>query len=177
MAKSQATPERKAAFLHVLSETCSVKRACEAIQISRATAFKWRQLDEEFAEAWNLASLVGASALEDEARHRAMEGVQRPVFYKGRVVGHVTDKSDALLMFMLKGSLPQRYADRQKMEIGGPQNEEMNEDQISSRIEALLTRARQRKLEAQASAPLELKASGSASEAVETEVGEDEALC
>ena len=40
--------------------------------------------------------------MEDEAVRRAVEGVPRPVFYQGQIVGAVQEYSDELLIRMLK---------------------------------------------------------------------------
>ena len=51
--------------------------------------------------------------LEAEAHRRAVEGVEEPVgWYKGVAGGTVRRYSDALLIFTLKGLLPDRYRER-----------------------------------------------------------------
>lgn len=79
------TPEKKIAFCSVLAETCNVGRACKTIDISRTTAYEWRKEDEEFAEAWDRAIEIGVTALEDEARRRAFEGVDKPLSHQGQL--------------------------------------------------------------------------------------------
>ena len=58
--------------------------------------------------------------LEAEARRRAAIGVDEPVFYKGKVVGHIRKYSDNLLMFLLKAHWPEKFRDNYGVEHSGP---------------------------------------------------------
>lgn len=107
-------------FLTVLVATGgNVTAACKSIRISRAAAYSWRNDDQDFAAAWDVAMDWSTQALEDEAVTRALTGRNRPVFYQGRVVGHIRERSDLLLMFMLKGRKPNTYRDRIDIVPGG----------------------------------------------------------
>lgn len=100
-------------FLTVMIETGgNVRAACRSIRISRTAAYAWRREDEDFRKAWDLAMDLSTQALEDEAITRATTGRNRPVFYQGRVVGSIRERSDLLLMFMLKARRPDKYRDR-----------------------------------------------------------------
>lgn len=112
------TDEKEMAFLAVLAMTCSVSRACDAIGISRTTAYLWRD-DEEFAQRWEKARAIGVEALEDEAARRGHEGWEEPVYQGGERVGTVRKYSDQLLMFMLKGMKPDKYRERQDINVKG----------------------------------------------------------
>ena len=56
---------------------------------------------------------------EEEADHRAVDGVEKPVFQQKELVGHVTEYSDSLLIAQLKAGNPEKYADRKKVEHEG----------------------------------------------------------
>lgn len=77
-------PERKVGFVAVLAECCNVGRACASVGIGRTTAYRWREEDPGFAEAWDKALAIGVSALEDEAHRRAFEGVDEPLTHQGQ---------------------------------------------------------------------------------------------
>ena len=116
------TTKKTEAFVDALCETGMVRKACAAAGISRRTAYYWRHSRAEFARAWDEALKVAVANLEDEALRRAVEGVDRPVFYEGEVVGAVREYSDVLLIFLMKAANPNKYRDRVALtgEDGGP---------------------------------------------------------
>ena len=57
--------------------------------------------------------------LQDEAVRRAHEGVLRPVYHRGVKVGVIREYSDQLLIFLLKGWLPDVYGARREIEWDG----------------------------------------------------------
>lgn len=103
------TAEKEDAFLEVLSAGGSVYKAARAAKIGRRTAYEWRDADEEFAKRWALAVEDGVDAMEDEAHRRAVEGVDKPVYYQGAECGYVREYSDTLLIFTLKARRPEKY--------------------------------------------------------------------
>lgn len=120
MSRTDRTPKKRAAFLTSLIETGgNVSRACEAAGIARQRVYEWRSADADFAAAWDEAVEAGTDELEEEARRRAYEGVDEPVFYQGETCGTVRKYSDTLLIFLLKGRRPDKYRDSVKHEVGG----------------------------------------------------------
>lgn len=116
----KVTPEKKAAFCAALAASGgNVTRACEAIDVARLTAYRWRADDETFAADWDEAKAIGLEALEDEATRRAFEGTQKPVYYLGAQVGTIQEYSDTLAIFLLKGGKPDKYRDNAKIEHSG----------------------------------------------------------
>ena len=73
---------------------------------------RWPENDEEFAQRWNDAVEAGIDRLEDVAIRRARDGVKRPVFYMGQVVGYVQEYRDGLLKFLLEAKRPAVYRSR-----------------------------------------------------------------
>lgn len=139
------TPERKAAFCAALAASGgNVSRACEAVDITRMTAYGWRRDDEDFAKAWDQAKEIGMDALEDEATRRAYEGIDKPIVHQGVVTDTVKDYSDTLMIFLLKGGKPAKYRERQ--EISGPGGGPIVVDETvrTARIAALLAKAKER---------------------------------
>ena len=76
--------------------------AAKAAGVGRRTVYDHLQADPEFGERWQEALDTAADTLEGELIRRAVEGEQVPVYYKGKVVGHKTRKSDTLLVFAIK---------------------------------------------------------------------------
>jgi AcrR family transcriptional regulator len=110
------------AFLAHLAECGVLTDAAAAAGVDRSTVFRRRQDDEEFDAAVRDAMEAAADKLEREARRRALEGVEEPVYQGGQLVGTKTVYSDSLLALLLKGRRKQVFAERveQTGPNGGP---------------------------------------------------------
>ena len=159
---------KKPAFLAAFVTTASVTKAAAAADIERTLHYRWLEEDSEYAAAFAKAKLEAGEALEDEAIRRAHEGFLEPVIYQGQLCYDVsqyeTDKrgkptklkadakpittrkySDALLMKLLDGFLPEKYKRRAGVELtgkdGGPiklENEslkKLSDEELASLIE------------------------------------------
>lgn len=73
-------------FLDVLAETGQVKRACEAIEISTPTAYRYRQRDASFAAQWAEAMNSAVENIESEVIRRGVFGHDEPIVYQGQFV-------------------------------------------------------------------------------------------
>lgn len=128
-AKKKATPKPKMArknrtatrarFIETLELSANVGRACEAANISRSTAYKWREEDQEFAAAWEQAVENAIDRLEEEAWRRAFEGADRPVIYKGEITETFKEHSDRLMECLLRANRPEKYRERSQVELVG----------------------------------------------------------
>ena len=115
---NKITPKKQKAFLDNLSETGSVKKACEAIKISRNSFYNFRKKNKKFTEQWEEAEKRGVDALIEEARRRAHDGVDEPVYYKGDRIDTIRKYSDVLLMFLIKAKRPE-YRESYQMSVDG----------------------------------------------------------
>ena len=97
-----------------------VTAACKAVGIARSTVYEARQRDEAFAVAWADVEEKVIEQLEAAAIRRARDGVARPVFQGGKLVGHEIVYSDGLMALLLKARRPERYRDNVRMEHSGP---------------------------------------------------------
>ena len=96
-----------------------------------------RRRSEDFAAQWDEALEEGTDLLDAEARRRAVTGIDKPVYYKGKVVGSITKYSDRLLMFLLKAHRPQKFRDGVKVEQPGANNVGVDKDIEKSILEKL----------------------------------------
>jgi len=108
---------RQDVFLKEFKICATVTHAAQLANIGRQTHYDWLRKDEEYQAAFAEAEVAATDALIQEARRRATEGVKEPVYYKGEVVGTIKKYSDTLLIFLLKGALPEVY--RERYEISG----------------------------------------------------------
>ena len=102
MARRGEEPAWRKPCLTNLAETGNVTNSCYVAKITRPGAYKSRNNDEAFAEAWDVAEEDAIQKLELEARRRAYEGVQKPVFHAGEEYGRINQYSDVLMMFCLR---------------------------------------------------------------------------
>lgn len=140
----------KQAFLDALAKSGVVATALRVAGIkSRNTIANWLK-DEVFAAAYADAEAEAADALEEEARRRAVVGVVRQ-----RALGSgdnmtIVDEyvySDTLLLALLKGNKPEKFAERTKSELSGPGGAPIQQDHTAgvARIAAMLEEAKRRR--------------------------------
>ena len=102
-------PQKKRLFLTAFAETGNVSRSAAVAGVDRSTPARWRESDTRFAAQYAEAEVAAVELLEAEARRRAVEGVDKPVYQGGQLVGVVREYSDTLLMFLLNGAAPEKY--------------------------------------------------------------------
>ncbi len=110
---------RQGAFLAAYAKTARINRAAEAAEVDRSTHYDWLANDPEYSDMFIKARAMAAQQLEDEAVRRAVEGCDRPLGVAGQVV-QVREFSDTLLIFLLKGMMPEKYRERSSVEHSGP---------------------------------------------------------
>ena len=109
---------RLAVFLKALSLGHTVTAAAAEAGMDRRVLYRLRAADPKFAGRWQAALDAHADGsldpLEEEARRRALEGCEKPIYRGGTLVGHSRDYSDSMLMFLLKAKYPEKYGGRDK---------------------------------------------------------------
>ena len=135
------TPKRdwKPAFIEALRATGNVTHAAQYAGRSQNQAYHVRRHSEHFAAQWDEALGEGTDLLEAEARRRAFTGIDKPVYYKGEVVGSIKEYSDRLLMFLLKAHDP-KFRDGVKVEQPGATDVGVDRDlekRIMERLEKM----------------------------------------
>jgi hypothetical protein len=117
----EVTEQKKREFLIAFINCAGqVGRAAEEAGITPKTSWNWRQKDPAFADAFEKAKGMAAEVLEQEAVRRAFEGVEEPVgWFRGEPGGHVRKYADTLLIFLLKGMMPEKYRERTDVNLKG----------------------------------------------------------
>ena len=105
------TVDRQTRFLTALAACGCVRDACAAAGMSFGSAYKLRSRPSAlaFRQAWDAALDCAMSRLESAALSRAIDGVRRPIFYKGEQVGEYRHYDERLTMFLLRYRRPHRY--------------------------------------------------------------------
>lgn len=104
--------ERKQLFLTALRNGETVLHACAMVGISNRTAYNHRDRDPGFARDWGLAVRMHRAPLELAAYRRGVEGIEEPVYCRGKQIGTRRRYSDALLKLLLAGEKPRKYGRR-----------------------------------------------------------------
>lgn len=121
------TAARQRRFLRTLTQTANVSASAAAAGLSRSAVYRQRGHDPAFAESWDEALNAALDTLEEALMKRAIEGVDKPIFYGGKPCGTTKSYSDALAMFLLKSRRPEVYGEvtaaRSKARHGGAEAE------------------------------------------------------
>jgi hypothetical protein len=103
------TGRRKLLALDLLSQGHTLSQVKKALGINRVTIYRWRQHDPSFAHAYSDAMEAGTDLIEQEARRRAVDGYDRPIFQRGELAGLERVYSDMLLALLLRGRRPEIF--------------------------------------------------------------------
>lgn len=116
--RTKLTANVRATILAQLAAGYSMDAAARAAGVARQSVWQWRQEDPEFHAAFEQAYEQGTDVFEDEARRRAVEGTDKPIYQRGECVGTVREFSDGLLTLLLKARRPEAYRERQDVQLG-----------------------------------------------------------
>jgi hypothetical protein len=125
---------RKRLVLSCIARGYTRVKAARAAGVAVNTINSWL-CDPEFHDQFRAAMVEGVDHLEDVAVTRATVGVQRPVYQGGAHVGDITEYSDSLLMFLMRGRRPEVYG--QKVAVTNNKQEPLTREQAESRLKAL----------------------------------------
>lgn len=112
-------------FLRIVRETGLETHAAEKLGFTRRAVKLTAEKDEEFAAELEEAMDLATTDMEIEARRRAVEGWDEPVFGSmgtgvgGGQIGVRRQFSDTLLIFLLKARRPETYRERYEMKHDG----------------------------------------------------------
>jgi hypothetical protein len=128
---------KKRAFLAALAQSGDSMAAARAARIDRRSVYNWRHgEDTEFREAYKIAKELGADALESTAIQLATKGSKRPMSIGGKRE-LVTERFPTLLIFLLKGAMPEKYRERWEGQLTGKDGAPlMSEEQSRRALEA-----------------------------------------
>jgi hypothetical protein len=163
-AKPKPGDLQRRAFLAAYAVSGNLSRAAKAAKVARRSHYDW-MTDPAYAAAFEDAREQAGEALEEEARRRAVTGTLKPVIYQGSLcreevaertesidpeTGEVTVKteykkigkplaireySDTLLIFLMKGAMPNKYRDNVQVTgaNGGPIETSLNVTFVSAK--------------------------------------------
>lgn len=110
------TVAKKRQLLKVMRETGNKKTAAASIGASVAQLDRALSKDFTLYQKLKIAEAEFLEVLEKEARRRAVDGVEKPVYYQGDVVGFTTEYSDTLLQTLLKANDKDKYGNKSQVD-------------------------------------------------------------
>lgn len=130
-AREAETAAARAKFLDTYAKVGNVTAACELSTVGRRTHYNWLDTDPAYVKAFEDAKAEAVDRLEQEARRRALVGINEPVFGKlpgkdtgSGEIGRIRKYSDTLLIFLLNGHRPEVY--KQRHEVTGKNGAPLN---------------------------------------------------
>jgi hypothetical protein len=113
------TAAAKRAFLDAFAQAGTCLGASKLSGVDDRNHYVWLQKSEQYRQEFAIAKERAAQVLEAEARRRAADGYDDPIFYNGVQVGHVRRYSDLLMIFLLKAAKPDIYRDYHSVKVSG----------------------------------------------------------
>ena len=108
--KSLLGPRNRDRFLRALMECGTIFRAAKLAEVDRPTVYRTMRAESDFKAAVEEARVIGKEPYKDtltqEVYRQAVEGIDEPVYYQGKLVDTVKKYSPILLMFLLKREDP-----------------------------------------------------------------------
>ena len=115
-------------FIEALRTTGNVTLAAQHAERSRNEVHDVRQRSKRFAAQWDDALEEATDLLEAAAWRRAVTGIDKPMFFKGEVVGSTKKYSDRLLMFLLEAYKPEMFRNGDEVENTGATDAGVDKD-------------------------------------------------
>jgi len=116
--RPKVTSHARAKFIATLRKTGIVTDAALVAGHTRKAFYRLREADPAFADEWRDALDEATDSLEKEARRRAIEGCDRPIYQRGQLVGYEREYSDTLMCLLLKAHRPMVFRERVEHDIG-----------------------------------------------------------
>lgn len=108
---------KKAEFIAAFRRNANITESCRLAKLDRRTVYLWLDQDPQFKDDFSVAREDATDLLELEARRRAVDGWEQPVYQKGAEVGRIRLYSDRLMEVLLKGHRPETFKDRQDVNM------------------------------------------------------------
>ena len=102
----------QSAFLNAYRATGTILRAAELLEMSADTHYHALRDSEAYRQSFAQAQKDSSVALKDEARYRALNGSEVPIYQGGKLVGHWVKRSDRLLVYLLGANHPTKFRRR-----------------------------------------------------------------
>jgi len=100
-------PQQKKKFLRLLAKHGNLKQCAAMVGVSSQAVYKAMNKDEKLKEAVDIARDKAAVVIESEIKRRAIDGVEKDVYFQGEVVGTEIVYSDKMLELLARANIPE----------------------------------------------------------------------
>jgi hypothetical protein len=114
--KRRDIQNKRKRFLAEYAKCGNIALAAKKARVERTRHYDWLE-DPDYERQFAAAHQEACETLESEAYRRAVVGVMEPQWYQGERCGLVRKFSDTLLIFLMKGMMPDKYRETFKGEI------------------------------------------------------------
>lgn len=94
-------------FLKFFARSGNIRQACWTVGVPRQTIYRWRNEDDDFEDRYQQALDDVNDRIRAEIWRRAINGVKKPVYQGGKLVGHIQEYSDSLLSLLARAHMPE----------------------------------------------------------------------
>ncbi|MCE9520629.1 MAG: hypothetical protein K8R87_13885 [Verrucomicrobia bacterium] len=100
-------------FVLSLRERPVITDACRAANISRSSAYAWRDKEPDFAAAWDDACIEGWDEVESAAYKEAVIGREKLTYDKeGNIKSRESVRDPRMIELLLRGNRPEKYREK-----------------------------------------------------------------
>lgn len=110
------TEAKRAKFLELYAQCGRKNAAARAVGTTSWTVRDYCKKHPDYDELVKEAYEVYCESLEAEIERRGKDGVLRPIFQSGMLVGHVTEYSDQLMLAHAKRHIPE-YREKHSVDV------------------------------------------------------------
>lgn len=107
----------RAVFVDSLAKCGVILVAAQEARVSRATAARYRETDDDFRQAWDEALESSLDLVQARGAQLATEGVLRPIYQGGKLVGHERQYDPGMIQFFLKTKRRAEFGDKLAIDL------------------------------------------------------------
>jgi hypothetical protein len=112
--------EKRNRFLDVLMRTGNAVLAAARVGVGWRALYLARSRHPDFDSNWNMATKIyNTFVAQEKMRKRALDGIRKPIYYQGNIVGYEVYYDSGLTQFYMRGAMPDVYGDKRELKIEG----------------------------------------------------------
>jgi hypothetical protein len=112
--------KKRVIFLQNLMNTGNVVLSAARSGVGWRALYLARDRHPDFARNWDMAvNIYHAFVANEKIRKWAIDGLRKPVWYQGQIVGYEIHRDSGMTQFYMKSAMPAIYGDKREIKIEG----------------------------------------------------------